>query len=72
MNNDCIVKVGERNYKIVENTDIGKGIKVFSLEGKPLVSSAKVSWWDLEGIYALIEENKELIEERLGLVQIND
>ena len=67
--NECIVKVGERNYKIVENTDIGKGVKVYSLEGKPLMSSGKVFWWDLEGITAMIERNMILIEERLGLVQ---
>lgn len=63
--NECIVKVGERNYKVVENTDIGKGVKVYSLDGKPLTASAKVSWWDWDGIVNLIEQNMTQIEEKL-------
>lgn len=63
--NECIVKVGERNYKVVENVENGKGVKVYSLDGKPLTASAKVSWWDMDGIVNLIERNMSLIEEKL-------
>lgn len=64
--NESIIKVGERNYKVVENTDIGKGVKVYSLDGKPLTASVKVFWWDLEGIIKLIEDNMSVIEEKLS------
>lgn len=66
--NECIVRVGERDYKIVENTDNG-GIKVYSLDGKGLLGSTKVFWWDYDGITNLIKQNILQIDARLGLIQ---
>lgn len=62
--NETILKVGERYYKIVENTDI-KGVKIFSVDGLALTSSTKVFWWDKEGLINLIENSMDVIEKRL-------
>ena len=67
--NESIIKVGERNYRVVENIDMGRGVKVYSLDGIPVTASVKVFWWDLEGILNLINQNMPQIEEKLRTIK---
>lgn len=59
-----LVTTTEGQFLICKNTDINKGIKIYSIDGKPLFASAKVNWWDLNGIERVIKENIDKINER--------
>lgn len=65
MENSYIVNTKIGQYIVKENTDINKGIKVFSIDGKPCTASASVNWWDMDAVTKFIEESEEFINERL-------
>lgn len=65
-----VVTTSLGQYVICEDTDNNKGIKIYSVDGKPLFGSTKVEWWDLDGIEKVIIENIEMLNKREAFLSV--
>lgn len=61
MNKKFLVPTSFGDFYIQEENG---GIKVFSIEGYPLLSFPKVAWWDMDNIVKSLTKNKEKLLER--------